>query len=61
LNAEVVKLLALPDARKVLLAAGLEPVPNSPAPNSPAQMRRIIEDDSAKWGQMIQAMGLKAE
>jgi tripartite-type tricarboxylate transporter receptor subunit TctC len=44
LNAEVAKLLALPDARKVLLAAGLEL-----APNSPAEMRRIIEDDSAKW------------
>ncbi len=56
LNAEVAKILALPDAQKVLLAAGLEP-----APNSPAEMRRVIADDSAKWGQMIQATGLKAQ
>jgi tripartite-type tricarboxylate transporter receptor subunit TctC len=56
LNAEVAKILALPDAQKVLLAAGLEA-----APNSPAEMRRIIADDSGKWGQMIQATGLKAE
>lgn len=56
LNAEVAKILALPDAQKVLLAAGLEP-----APNSPAEMRRIIADDSGKWGQLIKATGLKAE
>jgi tripartite-type tricarboxylate transporter receptor subunit TctC len=56
LNAEVAKILALPDAQKVLLAAGLEP-----APNSPAEMRRIIADDSTKWGQLIKATGLKAE
>jgi tripartite-type tricarboxylate transporter receptor subunit TctC len=56
LNAEVAKILALPDAQKVLLAAGLEP-----APNSPAEMRRIIADDSRKWGEMIQATGLKAQ
>jgi tripartite-type tricarboxylate transporter receptor subunit TctC len=56
LNAEVAKILARPDAQKVLLAAGLEP-----APNSPAEMRRIIADDFRKWGRMIQATGLKAE
>lgn len=56
LNAEVAIILALPDAQKVLLAAGLEP-----APNSPAEMRRIIADDSDKWGQMIKATGLKAQ
>lgn len=56
LNTEVAKILALPDAQKVLLTAGLEP-----APNSAAEMRRIIEDDSGKWGQMIRATGLKAE
>jgi tripartite-type tricarboxylate transporter receptor subunit TctC len=56
LTAEVAKILALPDAQKVLLAAGLEP-----APNSPAEMRRIIEDDSRKWSELIRATGLKAE
>jgi tripartite-type tricarboxylate transporter receptor subunit TctC len=56
LNAELVKITAMPDAQKVLLAAGLEP-----APNSPSEMRQIIEADYAKWGQLIKALGLKAE
>ncbi len=56
LNAEIAKIMALPDAQKVLLAAGLEP-----APNSPSEMRRIIEADYAKWGQLIMALGLKVE
>jgi tripartite-type tricarboxylate transporter receptor subunit TctC len=56
LNAEIAKIMALPDAQKVLLAAGLEP-----APNSPSEMRRIIEADYAKWGQLIKTLGLKAE
>jgi tripartite-type tricarboxylate transporter receptor subunit TctC len=56
LNAEIAKIVALPDAQKVLLAAGLEPVPNSPS-----EMRRIIETDYAKWGQLIKALKLKVE
>jgi tripartite-type tricarboxylate transporter receptor subunit TctC len=56
LNAEIAKIMALPDAQKVLLAAGLES-----APNSPSEMRRIIETDYAKWGQLIKTLGLKAE
>ena len=56
LNAEIANIMALPDAQKVLLAAGLEP-----APNSPSEMRRIIEADYAKWGQLIKALGLKIE
>jgi tripartite-type tricarboxylate transporter receptor subunit TctC len=56
LNAELAKILALPEAQKVLFAAGLEP-----APNSPSEMRRIIEADYDKWGQLIKALGLKVE
>jgi tripartite-type tricarboxylate transporter receptor subunit TctC len=56
LNAEIAKIMALPDAQKVLLAAGLEP-----APNSPSEMRHIIETDYAKWGQLIKTLGLKTE
>jgi tripartite-type tricarboxylate transporter receptor subunit TctC len=56
LNAEIAKIVVLPDAQKVLLAAGLEP-----APNSPSEMRQIIEADYAKWGQLIKALGLKTE
>ena len=56
LNAEIAKVLAMPEAQKILLAAGLEP-----AASSPAEIRRIIEADHKKWGQFIQATGLKAE
>lgn len=56
LNAEISKIVAMPDAQKVLLAAGLEP-----APNSPSEMRRIVEADYAKWGELIKALGLKIE
>jgi tripartite-type tricarboxylate transporter receptor subunit TctC len=56
LNAEIIKIVAMPEAQRVLLAAGLEP-----APNSPSEMRRIIEADYAKWGQLINALGLKVE
>jgi tripartite-type tricarboxylate transporter receptor subunit TctC len=56
LNVEIAKIMALPEAQKVLLAAGLEP-----APNSPGEMRRIIEADYAKWGQLIKTLGLKVE
>jgi tripartite-type tricarboxylate transporter receptor subunit TctC len=56
LNAEIAKILAMPEARKILFTAGLEP-----APNSPGEMRRIIEADYKKRGQLIQAAGLKAE
>jgi tripartite-type tricarboxylate transporter receptor subunit TctC len=56
LNAEIAKIAAMPEAQKVLLAAGLEP-----APNSASEMRRIIEADHKRWGQLIQAAGLRAE
>jgi tripartite-type tricarboxylate transporter receptor subunit TctC len=56
LNAEIAKIAAMPEAQKVLLAAGLKP-----APNSPSEMRRIIEADHKRWGQLIQARGLRAE
>jgi tripartite-type tricarboxylate transporter receptor subunit TctC len=56
LNAEIAKIMGMPEAQKVLLAAGLEA-----APNSSSEMRRIIEADYKKWGQLIQATGLKVE
>ena len=56
LNAEIAKIAAMPEAQKILLAAGLEP-----APNSPGEMRGLVEADYRKWGQLIQTIGLKAE
>ena len=46
----------LPFVQRVLFAAGLEP-----ATNSASEMRHIIEADYKKWGQLIEASGLKAE
>jgi tripartite-type tricarboxylate transporter receptor subunit TctC len=56
LNAEIAKIAATPEAQKVLSAAGLDPVTNSST-----EMRRIIEADLRKWGQLIQSAGLKAD
>ena len=56
LNAEVAKLLSMPEAQKALLAAGLEP-----APNSASEMRRLLEADLKKWGEFIRATNLKVE
>jgi tripartite-type tricarboxylate transporter receptor subunit TctC len=56
LNAEIARIAAMPEAQKILSAAGLDP-----APNSPAEMRRIIEADLKTWGQLIQAAGLRAD
>jgi tripartite-type tricarboxylate transporter receptor subunit TctC len=56
LNAEIAKILAMPQVQQVLSAAGLEP-----APNSPSEMRRIIADDYKKWDELIKATGLKIE
>ena len=56
LNAEIAKIMAIPQAQQVLRAAGLEP-----APDSPGEMRRIIEDDNKKWGELIKATGLTLE
>jgi tripartite-type tricarboxylate transporter receptor subunit TctC len=56
LNAEIGKILAMPDVQKVLSAGGLDA-----APNSPSEMRGIIETDYKKWGQLIKATGLKVQ
>jgi tripartite-type tricarboxylate transporter receptor subunit TctC len=56
LNAEIVKILAMPDVQKALSAAGLEA-----APNSPSEMRGIIEADYKKWGELIKALNLKVQ
>src|SRR5438132_8164364 len=56
LNAEIPTIAAMPEAQKVLSAAGL-----APAPHRPTDTRRIVEADHKRWGQLIQARGLRAE
>lgn len=54
LNAEVVKVLKLPDVRARLLGAGLEPVSNTPV-----EFAAYIRTDSAKWEKVVKASGVK--
>ena len=56
LNAELSKLLARPEVRQRLLELGHEP-----AGGSPADLAVFARDERAKWGPLIQEVGLKVE
>ena len=56
LHAELVKVLAAPDMRKRLLAAGLEPVGSAPQ-----EYDAHIRGEIAKWARVIRAAGIKPE
>lgn len=55
-NAEVVKILALPETRQRLLSLGFEP-----AGGSTQQLAAFEKQEREKWGPLIKAAGLKAE
>ena len=55
LNAEIARIAAMPEAQKVLSAAGLDPRPQRSGRDAPR-----IEADLRTWGQLIQAAGLRA-
>jgi tripartite-type tricarboxylate transporter receptor subunit TctC len=46
-----------PDFQKVLIASGLEPVPDS---NS-EKAKRFMEEEIARWGPVVKAAGFKVE
>ena len=56
LNAEVMKVLAEPEARQKLLSLGFEP-----AGGTPDQLAAIEKTERAKWGPLIKAAGLKGD
>ena len=56
LNAEVAKILALPETRQRLLQLGFEPVSGTPE-----QLAAFEKTERAKWGPLIKAAGLKAD
>jgi tripartite-type tricarboxylate transporter receptor subunit TctC len=56
LNAEVLKILAMPDVRERFTAAGVEPVGSTPE-----QFGEHIRSQMAKWGKVVQDAGVKAE
>ncbi|MCW5735855.1 MAG: tripartite tricarboxylate transporter substrate binding protein [Enhydrobacter sp.] len=56
LNAEVAKILAMPEIRQRLLQLGFEPVSGTPE-----QLAAFEKQERAKWGPLIKAAGLKAD
>ena len=56
LNAEVTKILNLPDVRTTLFNQGLDP-----APGTPEQFGAYIRSERLKWARVIRQSGAKAE
>ena len=56
LNAEVVRILNLPEMRARLAAEAVEPIGNSPE-----EFAIVIQADVAKWAKVVKEAGMKAE
>ena len=56
LNAEVARILALPDVRDRLFAIGAEPMSASPE-----QFSAMVRADVDKWGKLVRAAGISAD
>jgi tripartite-type tricarboxylate transporter receptor subunit TctC len=56
LNAEVLKILAMPDVRERFVSQGVEPVGSTPE-----QFAEHIRSQMAKWAKVVQDAGVKAE
>lgn len=56
LNAEIVKILAMPDVKERLLASGSEPVSSSPE-----ELDAFVRSEISRWAKVIKAAGVTAE
>ena len=56
MNAEVNKLLALPDMKAAIIAQGAEP-----QAMTPAQLETLLKDDYVKWKSIVEASGATIE
>ena len=56
LNAEVTKVLAMPDVKEFLFNQGLDP-----APGTPEKFSAYIKSETAKWAKVIKDSGAKSE
>lgn len=56
LNAEVRRVLAMPEVRDRLLPLAVEPTPTTPE-----AMRQLLVDETALWGRVIQAAGIERQ
>jgi tripartite-type tricarboxylate transporter receptor subunit TctC len=52
LNAEVVKILAMPEVKKQMAEQGAEP-----NPEKPAQLAAFMKSEAAKWAKVVKASG----
>ena len=55
LNAEIVRLLEMPDVRQFLFNQGLEL-----SPSTPEQLGAQLRSDIVRWGKVIRETGIKA-
>jgi tripartite-type tricarboxylate transporter receptor subunit TctC len=56
LNADLVKVLAMPDVKEKFAALGVEPVSSTPE-----QFGAYIRSEAARYGKLIQDAGIKTE
>jgi len=56
LSGEIVRIMALPDVRDILLSSGAEPTPGSPE-----EYGKLIRLELALWSKVIAAAGIKPE
>jgi tripartite-type tricarboxylate transporter receptor subunit TctC len=56
LNAEVNKVLAMPDVQQAITRLGAEP-----GHDTPAQFGKLVREENARWGGLVEQIGLKAE
>ncbi|MBI3936971.1 MAG: tripartite tricarboxylate transporter substrate binding protein [Betaproteobacteria bacterium] len=56
LNAEIVKILAVPELRRKLAAQGADP-----ATNTPEQFAAYVKSELARWGKVVQATGARVD
>ena len=56
INAETVRVLALPDVREKLATLGLDP-----APGTPEALAALIQGESIKWARVVKESGAKAD
>ena len=56
INAAVNQALQTPELRERMIAAGMEP-----APNTPEQFDQFIRSEIAKWSEVVKASGMKLD
>jgi tripartite-type tricarboxylate transporter receptor subunit TctC len=56
LNAEIVKIINMPDVQKKLIELGAEPVGNSPE-----EFSAFVKTEVVKWGEVVKKSGAKVD